>query len=117
MEDLFKLDDIEPIQRVTMSQKEFFEKTKFILEKITYAYSTNTSYRTLSDQEYPDESICDKCEGCGTFKNLDGEEKECIQDREEGECYHRFVDYEGFGLEMESQFEDIYELLGVDEIV
>ena len=117
MEYLFKLDDIEPIQRVTVSQKEFFEKTKFILEKIMYAYSSNTSYRRLGDEEYPDESICDKCEGCGTFKNLDGEEKECIKNREEGECYNRFVDFEEFGLEIESQFKDIYELLCVDEIV
>lgn len=117
MEDFFKLDDIDPIEMKTMPPQEFLSKTKSILEKILFSYSTNTSFRRLSDAEYPDEWVCSKCQGCGTFRNLEGEEKECTQDREEGECYYRFFDYEGFSLDVESNFEDIYELLCVDEII
>ena len=117
MEDLFKLNGVGPIEMKTMPPQEFLSKTKSILEKILFSYSANTSSIKLSDDEYPDESVCSKCQGCGTFTNLEGEEKECTQDREEGECYYRFLDYEGFALDVESKFEDMCELLCVDEII
>jgi len=66
--------------------------------------------------EFPNESICDKCEGCGMFKDENDEERECQQDKEEGECYHRYVDLEQFGQEVENTLDDLFELITVDQI-
>ena len=70
----------------------------------------------LPDGEYPDESVCNKCTGYGKFME-NGEEKECIQDREQGNCFHSFCDYEQVGIDLEFHLEDMFDLLSVDEIV
>lgn len=112
MEDFFK---IEPREPYVMSQKEFVEKTKSLLEKIYNSYSQGWQSRVLFDEEYPEESVCDKCTGCGIFLE-NGEERDCVQDREQGDCYHRFCDYEQVGMDLETYLEDICDLLSVDEI-
>lgn len=112
MEDLFNIEPTEPIR---MSQEGFFIKTKALLEKIGNNYSQAWQDRALKDNEYPEESICDKCKGHGTFKE-NGEERDCYRDNEHGECYHRFCDYEQFGMNLESQLENLHELLSVDEL-
>jgi hypothetical protein len=113
IEDLFK--DI-PVEPITMTQKEFFEKTKAILTKINYSYSNAWQTRLLLEEEFPEENICDKCTGCGVFlKN--GEERDCFQDKEQGDCFHRFCDYEQVGMEMEDHLSDMHDLMVVDEIV
>ena len=112
MEDLFKTEPHEPYK---MNQKEFVEKTKSVLEKIYNSYSQGWQSRVLIDDEYPEESVCDKCTGCGIFLE-NGEERDCIQDREQGDCFHRFCDYEQVGMDLENYFEDICDLLSVDEI-
>ena len=99
-----------------MSQKEFVEKTKSVLEKIYNAYSQGWHSRVLRDGEHPEESICDKCTGCGIFLE-NGEERDCVQDREQGDCFHRFCDYEQVGMDLETNLGDIADLLSVDEIV
>lgn len=99
-----------------MSQKEFVEKTKAVLEKIYNGYSQNWQSRVLSDDEHPEESICDKCTGCGIFLE-NGEERDCFQDMEQGDCFHRFCDYEQVGIDLEDHLADIFDLLSVDEIV
>lgn len=64
IDDLFK---IEPQKPYKMSQKEFVEKTKSVLEKIYNAYSQGWQSGVLRDGEYPEERVCDKCTGCGVF--------------------------------------------------
>lgn len=78
IDDLFKIEPQEPHK---MSQKEFFEKTKAVLNKICNNYSQGWQSRVLRDGEYPEESVCDKCTGFGLFMD-NGEEKECVQDRD-----------------------------------
>ena len=113
IDDLFKIGPQEPYK---MSQKEFVEKTKAVLNKICNSYSQGWQSRVLRDSELPDESVCDKCTDCGLFMD-NGEEKECVQDREQGDCFHRFCDYEQVGMDLESHLEDMFYLLSVDEIV
>lgn len=110
IEDLFK---IEPHDPYKMNQEEFIEKTKSVLEKIYNTYTQGWQSRVLRDDEHPEESVCDKCTGYGTF--TDG--KECVQDREQGDCFHRFCDYEQVGMSLEDNLEDIFDLLSVDEII
>jgi len=113
IEDFFKIEPQEPYK---MSQKEFVSKTKAVLEKIYSAYLQGWQSRVLRDGEYPEESVCDKCTGCGLFMD-NGEEKECVQDKEQGDCFHRFCDYEQVGMDLETHISDISDLLSVDEIV
>lgn len=113
IDDLFK---IEPQESYKMSQKEFIEKTKSVLEKIYNAYLEGWQSRVLRDGEHPEESVCDKCTGCGVFLE-NGEERDCVQDREQGDCFHRFCDYEQVGMDLETHLADISDLLSVDEIV
>lgn len=113
LEDLFKIEPQEPYK---MSQKEFVEKTKAVLVKIYNAYSKGWQNRRLRDGEHPEESVCDKCTGCGIFLE-NGEERDCVQDMEQGDCFHRFCDYEQVVMDLETHLEDIADLLSVDEIV
>jgi hypothetical protein len=113
IDDLFKIEPQEPYK---MSQKEFVEKTKAVLEKIYNAYSQGWQSRVLRDGEHPEEIVCDKCTGCGVFLE-NGEERDCVQDREQGDCFHRFCDYEQVGMDLETHLGDIADLLSVDEIV
>lgn len=96
-----------------MSQSEFNETAIKILENIASSYRQSWHSRPLKDEELPDESVCDKCTGCGTF-TLNGETKDCVQDREQGECYHRYQDAEEFGIEVETEIDNIYGLLAVE---
>lgn len=112
IDDFFKIEPQEPYK---MSQKEFVKKTKSVLEKIYNAYSQGWQSRVLKDGEYPDESICDKCTGCGVFLE-NGEERDCVQDKEQGYCFYRFCDYEQVGMDLETHLGDIADLLSVDEI-
>jgi len=112
MEDLFNTQ----VQPYIMSQKEYFEKTKAVLDKIVDSYSKGWKIRFLRDGEHPEESVCDECTGCGLFF-YNGEEKECFRDTEQGDCFHRFCDYEQVGMDLESCMEDIFGLSAVDEIV
>ncbi len=114
IEDLFKTQEVMPVK---MSQKEFVEKTKFILNRIADIYHKGWQSRAMADGEYPDESICDKCTGCGTFKDKNEELKDCFQDREQGGCYYRFCDHEQVGMDLEDNLDKVYELITVDEII
>lgn len=107
--------DTEEQELYIMSQQEFFEKTKKLLSKLAQNYSSAWQQRALKDEEFPEESVCDKCTGCGVFV-ADDEQKECVQDKEQGWCYHRFCDYEQVGLEFETELGDIFDLLSVDNL-
>lgn len=117
LDDFFKIEkgDIDSILGTKMSQEDFVEKTKSLLSRIASNYCTSWESRPLKEDEYPDESVCNKCTGCGTFLD-EGWEKDCHQDREQGECYHRFCDYEQVGIAIEDNLEAIYELLSVYKI-
>lgn len=112
LEEFFK---IEPHEPYVMSQADFNEKTKSVLEKIYNVYSQGWQNRYLKDEERPEESVCDKCTGCGIFLE-NGQEKECMQDKEHGDCFHRFCDYEQVGADLEDYLPDITDLLSVEEI-
>jgi hypothetical protein len=113
-DDLFNLKE-EPQEPINMAKDEFVAKTKKLLNYIADQYGKGWQSRRLTEEEYPEESICDKCKGCGTFK-LHSEDAECTIDHEQGECYVRYFDAEEFGLEVETCLDDIYELLYVDNV-
>lgn len=111
LEDLFKS---EPQPRHKMDQNDFFKKTKVLLSKIYVSYVQAWQNRPLADSEYPEESICNKCTGCGTFID-NSDTKVCVQDNEQGYCFHPFFDYEQLGEDLENYLENIEELLSVEE--
>lgn len=111
MFDLFTIEEKQELPKV--KQSDFNQQAVKIFERLATEYSSAWTQRPLKDDEFPDESICDKCTGCGTFK-ADGLEKDCFQDRENGWCYHRFLDAEQFGLEVEAEMENIWGLLGIE---
>jgi hypothetical protein len=106
----------EPEQPNIMDSEEFFNKTKKLLTNFLNNYSQAWINRSLKDNEFPDESVCEKCTGCGSFKMENGEEGECFQSNSGDGCYQRFFDYEQFGLEAETHLDEIMELVSVDKI-
>ena len=112
-DDIFKIEKEPP---VVMSKDEFFEKTTALLQKILDEYSGCWYTRSLKESDHPEESVCDQCKGCGVFKLENGEERDCFQDREIGECYYRDFDAEEFGLGIQGMLELIHELSLVDEL-
>ena len=120
---VFSFDDFDKLMNtkeelqepINMPKDEFVEKTKKLLNYISDQYSKGWKSKRLTEEEYPEESICDVCPGCGIFK-MNGEEAECVADRIEGECYVRYFDAEEFGLEIEEKLDDMYKLLEVDNI-
>jgi hypothetical protein len=101
------------LEQPTIKQSEFNELVKKVLTNISNAYTSSWHSRLLKDEEFPDESICDKCKGCGEFKDINGAVLECKQHYSEDDsyCYHRYMDAEEFGLEVESEIENIENLL------
>ena len=84
---------------IKMTPDEFVKKTKVILQQFDKEYATSWYNRKLYDAEY-DLAPCEKCKGCGSFKNGD-KEIECVQDREQGECHQRLFDHELFTSSIE----------------
>jgi hypothetical protein len=113
-DDFFDLKE-EVQEPINMAKDEFVAKTKKLLAYIESSYGKGWKDRPLKEEEFPEESICDKCTGCGIFK-LDGEDAECVRDFEEGDCGTRYFDAEEFGIEVETCLDDIYELLYVDNV-
>lgn len=109
MNDIFSITE-EELPKI--KQSEFNETVKKLLNNICNCYHNSWHSRSLKDEEFPEESICDKCKGCGTF-NVDGEDRECFMDRENGICYQ---DAEEFGMEVEDEMDNIYGLLGSEII-
>jgi len=113
-DDLFDLKE-EVQEPINMAKDEFVAKTKKLLAYIEKSYGKGWKSRALKDEEFPEESICDKCTGCGTFK-LNSEDAECVIDHEDGQCVTRYFDVEEFGWEVETCLDDIYELLYIDNV-
>jgi hypothetical protein len=112
--ELFSL-DIQPDEDVEMDKDEYLTKSTQIFSIVDTEYSKAWVKVRLNDGEYPDESICDKCEGCGSII-VNGEEVECIANREEGECYRIVFDSEQFGNSMAQIVDDIWDLLSINKL-
>ena len=72
--DFLDLFDTEPTVPYKMPQQMFFDATKKLLNNIVDDYSRAWQNRLLTEEEYPDEDTCEKCTGCGVFKDSGGEE-------------------------------------------
>lgn len=107
MDKLFDIDDIDVPK---IKQSDFNTLAVKIFNNIASSYSESFVSKQLKDGEFPDENVCDKCTGCGTFI-LGDENKECFQDKEGGACYYRLQDFNGFALEVEAQMEDIWKII------
>ena len=114
--DFDKLFEIEPTEIIKMDKDKFFKKTQELLNKISFTYATNWKSRTLLDSEYPNEDVCEKCNGCGTFLNNDKEKVDCVADYEQGDCYARYFDAEEFADDFDGLIVDVDELNGVDGV-
>jgi hypothetical protein len=115
LEDFFNF-KAEPKEPRRMSKEDFVKQTKLLLDKLHKSYFGAWANRSLEINEYPNGSICDKCKGCGEFIDKD-ETKECFRDDEQGQCFHRYCDYELVGIELGERIDDILGLLNVDEVV
>jgi len=111
LSDIF--DDKETYEMPKIKQSEFNERATKVFENIAKGYNQSWHSRPLKDEEFPDESICNKCTGCGNFINGDFQ-ADCFQDKEQGWCYYRFLDAEEFGTEVENELENIYGLIGIE---
>lgn len=114
MFDIFDDKTINELPKI--KQSEFNALATKVLESIATSYNQSWHSRRLEDEEFPDESVCDKCKGCGEFKAVNGDVLECRQHYSEDDayCYHRYQDAEEFGMEVETQLENIYGLIGVE---
>lgn len=111
---MFDIFDDKAINEVPkIKQSEFNHRVINVLENIAKRYYESWHTRPLKDEEFPEESVCDKCTGCGTFVNREFR-SDCFQDREEGWCYYRYQDAEEFGKEVEVELENIYGLLNIE---
>lgn len=110
MDSLFNQLEISEEQK--MSSEEFITKTKILLMKIDKEYAASWYSRKLNEQEYQI-APCDQCKGNGCFKK-DDIQIDCIQDREQGECYERLFDADLFSTSIEQIMfneTDFYELI------
>jgi len=109
-------DDIVISELPKIKQSEFNTLATRVLENIATSYSQSWHSRRLKYEEFPDESVCNKCTGCGEFKAANGDILECRQHYSEDDayCYHRYQDAEEFGKEVETELENIYGLIGIE---
>lgn len=113
MEGIFDSTEITALPKI--KQSDFNKSSIKVLEYIAKAYNDSWHKRRLEDGEFPDQSICDKCKGCGEFKSINGDVLECIQHYSEDDafCYHPYQDAEEFGLEVQAIIVDVYSILGI----
>lgn len=108
-DNLFK---VEPEKPNVMGANEYYNRSNKLFSIIDMLYSKAWKSKRLSDSEFPEEIVCDKCTSQGICI-INGEEKDCYQDKENGDCFYTFFDSEEFGLEIENTIGDIHELLSV----
>jgi hypothetical protein len=114
IDDFFNVDS-PPIELISMDKDEYFTQSQRIFNSIMVDFTMAYHRQRLHDNDYPDQSVCDMCNGCGNFM-LDGEETECFQNKEAGECYYSYFDSEGFRDSMELKLESISDMLQVYEL-
>lgn len=99
-----------------MDPAEYFKKSQAVFEKLSSDFFGSFSWVHMKDGDYPSEDICDKCTGCGLFHDSNGDEKECVIDREEGECFTQVWDFTEMCENAGNYMEDLMELLMVQEL-
>jgi hypothetical protein len=97
--DIFDFDSIEKMGMeesmiIEFTKDEFINKARSVLNSILDLYTQSWYSRILSEDE-SEIAPCEGCKGDGCFLFKD-EEVNCIQDKEEGECYERLFDEDGF---------------------
>lgn len=110
--DIDWLFNIEPEKPNKMNANEYYNRSNKLFSIIDMLYSKAWKSKMLRDSDFPNESVCDKCTGQGVCI-INEEEKDCYQDRENGDCFYRFFDSEEFGLEVENNIGDVHELLSI----
>ncbi len=103
------------IENIEMDKDKYLIKTNEIFSILDNEYAKSWIKVRLSDFEYPEQSVCDKCTGCGTTI-VNREEVECIADREEGECHYVMFDAEEFGIRVGEVMNSIWDLLPVNKL-
>jgi hypothetical protein len=116
LEDIFGIDVKEDDDSPKIRQSDFNEHVKKLLKNISNSYNDSWHDRRLDDIEFPNQSVCNKCTGCGEFKSINGQILECRQYNSEDDsyCYHRFQDSKEFGEEVESELDSIWGLMGIE---
>lgn len=95
IESLFRNNNFEEHKNITCSKEQYLKTSKTIFETISNSYSSSFKKEHLTDEQFPDESVCDKCKGCGTFIN-GGIETDCYNNPEYGYCSYTYFDSELF---------------------
>lgn len=108
IDDLF---NIEPEVPFIMDKDEYLNKSKEVFDIFATLYASSWQRRSLRDDEYPDELVCEACTGCGIYQENIGE---CNQDSIEGGCYVQYQDVEQLGIDISNNIEDVYTLLSVN---
>lgn len=83
----------------TITKDEYIKNAREFISKVNNIYWTNWGYRTLNDDELPDESKCEKCDNHCIIK-LNDYEYDCYPDCEGGVCHIRVFEDRNYSEEM-----------------
>ena len=104
---------------LTMSSEDFLSKAKILLKQIIDSYDGDgVKFVELTEDEIPNKSVCDNCKGYGTFIKH-GQQQDCVMDRENGACLHRFYNHnqkEEVFSTVDANISLISELLSIDKL-
>lgn len=95
-EDLFGVPEM---PNPTITKDEYIEKAREFISNVNNIYWSNWGYRTLNDDELPDESQCEKCDEHCIIK-LNDYEYDCYPDHEGGVCRIRVFEDGNYSDEM-----------------
>lgn len=96
IEDLFGVPEM---PNPTITKDEYIKNAREFISKVNNIYWTNWGYRTLNDDELPDESKCEKCDNHCIIK-LNDYEYDCYPDCEGGVCLIRVFEDRNYSEEM-----------------
>lgn len=118
IESLFHNIDIddEENKEVICSKEVYLKTAKSLFETISYIHSSSFKKEHLREEQFPDESVCDECKGCGIFIN-DGVETDCYNNPEYGYCSYTHFDSELFIENFNNVIPLIYDLLQYNKLV
>lgn len=104
METFDDLFGVSEMPNPTITKDEYIEKAREFISRVNNIYWSNWGYRTLNDDELPDESQCEKCDNHCIIK-LDDYEYDCYPDREGGVCRIRVFEDRNYSEEMSELLE------------
>lgn len=103
----------DPTHTTVISKDEWIKRAKQIFTRISNGFSESHYYSVVSDEQIPEEGICEVCKGCGITR--DG--KECIMDKIEGCCFTSNFDHDQFHESWDGQMGDIFELMSIENTI